>query len=113
MGTAGTDGCRHISQNNFLAGTFCKTFLIIFSVVGTQKSYLKNPLEKSTVYKNGYRQILRIKRTILSFIIVIWTITVLSGQETGTSLLYNSTKTGFPLGEFVRANKQKANMIGW
>ncbi len=23
------------------------------------------------------------------------------------------TKAGFPLGEFVRANKQKANMIGW
>ena len=22
-------------------------------------------------------------------------------------------KAGFPLGEFVRANKQKANMIGW
>ncbi len=23
------------------------------------------------------------------------------------------TKAGFPLGEFVRANKQKANVIGW
>ncbi len=22
-------------------------------------------------------------------------------------------KAGFPLGEFVRANKQKANVIGW
>jgi hypothetical protein len=24
-----------------------------------------------------------------------------------------SPKAGFPLGEFVRANKQKANVIGW
>ncbi len=25
----------------------------------------------------------------------------------------NQNKAGFPLGEFIRANKQKANVIGW
>ncbi len=28
-------------------------------------------------------------------------------------LMKTRLKAGFPLGEFVRANKQKANMIGW
>ncbi len=28
-------------------------------------------------------------------------------------LVHGMYKAGFPLGEFVRANKQKVNVIGW
>ncbi len=28
-------------------------------------------------------------------------------------VLVRRLKAGFPLGEFIRANKQKANVIGW
>ena len=31
----------------------------------------------------------------------------------GTHPRSQGLKAGFPLGEFVRANKQKANVIGW
>ena len=31
----------------------------------------------------------------------------------GPTLLFCLPKAGFPLGEFVRANRERSNLIGW
>ena len=38
---------------------------------------------------------------------------VVADVKTRKRTSVSQTKAGFPLGEFVRANKRKANVIGW
>ena len=43
----------------------------------------------------------------------IYKVTVDENQPNDTFVAQVRTQAGFPLGEFVRANRQKANVIGW